>query len=295
MAGENSLRKYLWVIFFISPSLIGLMIFMVLPMLASLGLTFMEWDPLLPTRFQFSGFDNYRLLVQDKTFFSALFHTLYFIVGYIPMVLACGLGVAILLNHKLKGLAIFRAAFFIPVVSAWVAVALLWTWIFNPQYGLLNYFIGMLGIQGPAWLFDPNWAMPAIIITSIWKDIGFISILYLTGLQNIPDEYYEAASMDGAAAVQKFFKITLPLLGPTTFFALIISLINSFQVFDQVYIMTGGGPAGATTVLVERIVNHAFRYGRMGYAATISWALFLLVFTVTLFQTRLQKRWVSYE
>jgi multiple sugar transport system permease protein len=295
MAGENSLRKYLWVIFFISPSLIGLMIFMVLPMLASLGLTFMEWDPLLPTRFQFSGFDNYRLLVQDKTFFSALFHTLYFIVGYIPMVLACGLGVAILLNHKLKGLAIFRAAFFIPVVSAWVAVALLWTWIFNPQYGLLNYFIGMLGIQGPAWLFDPNWAMPAIIITSVWKDIGFISILYLTGLQNIPDEYYEAASMDGAAAVQKFFKITLPLLGPTTFFALIISLINSFQVFDQVYIMTGGGPAGATTVLVERIVNHAFRYGRMGYAATISWALFLLVFTVTLFQTRLQKRWVSYE
>jgi multiple sugar transport system permease protein len=295
MAGENSLRKYLWVIFFISPSLIGLMIFMVLPMLASLGLTFMEWDPLLPTRFQFSGFDNYRLLVQDKTFFSALFHTLYFIVGYIPLVLACGLGVAILLNHKLKGLAIFRAAFFIPVVSAWVAVALLWTWIFNPQYGLLNYFIGMLGIQGPAWLFDPNWAMPAIIITSVWKDIGFISILYLTGLQNIPDEYYEAASMDGAAAVQKFFKITLPLLGPTTFFALIISLINSFQVFDQVYIMTGGGPAGATTVLVERIVNHAFRYGRMGYAATISWALFLLVFTVTLFQTRLQKRWVSYE
>jgi multiple sugar transport system permease protein len=295
MAGENSLKKYLWVIFFISPSLIGLMIFMVLPMLASLGLTFMEWDPLLPTRFQFSGFANYRLLVQDKTFFSALFHTLYFIVGYIPLVLACGLGVAILLNHKLKGLAIFRAAFFIPVVSAWVAVALLWTWIFNPQYGLLNYFIGMLGIQGPAWLFDPNWAMPAIIITSVWKDIGFISILYLTGLQNIPDEYYEAASMDGAAAVQKFFKITLPLLGPTTFFALIISLINSFQVFDQVYIMTGGGPAGATTVLVERIVNHAFRYGRMGYAATISWALFLLVFSVTLFQTRLQKRWVSYE
>jgi multiple sugar transport system permease protein len=295
MAGENSLRKYLWVILFISPSLIGLMVFMVLPMLASLGLTFMEWDPLLPTRFQFSGFDNYRLLVQDKTFFSALSHTLYFIVGYIPLVLACGLGVAILLNHKLKGLAIFRAAFFIPVVSAWVAVALLWTWIFNPQYGLLNYFIGMLGIQGPAWLFDPNWAMPAIIITSVWKDIGFISILYLTGLQNIPDEYYEAASMDGAAAVQKFFKITLPLLGPTTFFALIISLINSFQVFDQVYIMTGGGPAGATTVLVERIVNHAFRYGRMGYAATISWALFLLVFTVTLFQTRLQKRWVSYE
>lgn len=295
MAGENSFRKYLWVVFFISPSLLGLMVFMVLPMLASLGLTFMDWDPLLPTRFSFAGFNNYQLLLQDKTFFSALFHTLYFIAGYIPLVLALGLGVATLLNQKLKGLAVFRGAFFIPVVSAWVAVALLWTWIFNPQYGLLNYVLGLARIQGPAWLFDPNWAMPAIIITSVWKDIGFVSILFLTGLQNIPDEYYQAASIDGAGAMQKFFRITLPLLGPTTFFALIISLINSFQVFDQVYIMTGGGPAGATTVLVERIVNHAFRYGRMGYAATISWALFLLVFAVTLFQTRLQKRWVSYE
>lgn len=295
MAGENSLRKYFWVIFFISPSLLGLIIFMVLPMLASLGLTFTDWDPLLPTRFSFAGFINYQLLLQDKTFFSALFHTLYFIAGYIPLVLAFGLGVATLLNQKLKGLAVFRGAFFIPVVSAWVAVALLWTWIFNPQYGLLNYLLGLARIQGPAWLFDPNWAMLAIIITSVWKDIGFVSILFLTGLQNIPDEYYQAASIDGAGAIQKFLHITLPLLGPTTFFALIISLINSFQVFDQVYIMTGGGPAGATTVLVERIVNHAFRYGRMGYAATISWALFLLVFTVTLFQTRLQKRWVSYE
>jgi multiple sugar transport system permease protein len=295
MAGENSLSKYLWVVFFITPSLLGVMVFMVLPMLASLGLTFMDWDPLLPTRFSFVGFNNYQSLLQDKTFFSALFHTLYFIAGYIPLVLAFGLGVATLLNQKLKALAVFRGAFFIPVVSAWVAVALLWTWIFNPQYGLLNYLLALARIQGPAWLFDPNWAMPAIIITSVWKDIGFVSILFLTGLQNIPDEYYQAASIDGAGVIQKFFRITLPLLGPTTFFALIISLINSFQVFDQVYIMTGGGPAGATTVLVERIVNHAFRYGRMGYAATISWALFLLVFAVTLFQTRLQKRWVSYE
>jgi multiple sugar transport system permease protein len=295
MAGEKGLYKYLWVLFFISPSLLGLIIFMVLPMLASLGLTFMEWDPLLPTRFSFIGFTNYQNLVRDKTFFSALFHTLYYIGGYIPLVLASGLGVAILLNQKLKGLAFFRGAYFIPVISAWVAVALLWSWIFNPQYGLLNYLLSLVGIQGPAWLFDPKWAMPAIIITSVWKDIGFISILYLTGLQNIPDEYYEAASMDGAGILQKFHKITIPLLGPTTFFALIISLINSFQVFDQVYVMTGGGPAGATTVLVERIVNHAFRYGRMGYAATISWVLFLLVFIVTLFQTRLQKRWVTYE
>jgi multiple sugar transport system permease protein len=222
-------------------------------------------------------------------------NTLSFIAGYIPLVLTFGLGVAMLLNQKLRGLAIFRGAFFIPVVSAWVAVALLWMWIFNPKYGVLNYLIGLLGIQGPAWLFDPNWAMPAIVITSVWKDLGFIAILYLSGLQNIPEEYYEAAMMDGAGAVQKFWRITLPLLSPTTFFALTISLINSFQVFDQVWIMTGGGPAGATTVIVQQIVNHAFNYGRMGYAATLSWVLFLLVFLITVLQTRLRRYWVTYE
>jgi multiple sugar transport system permease protein len=295
MAGERSLSKYLWVAFFILPSLTGLLVFMVLPMLASLVLTFTNWDPLLPMNFSYAGWKNYQRLLQDKTFHSALVNTLSFIAGYIPLVLTFGLGVAMLLNQKLRGLAIFRGAFFIPVVSAWVAVALLWMWIFNPKYGVLNYLIGLLGIQGPAWLFDPNWAMPAIVITSVWKDLGFIAILYLSGLQNIPEEYYEAAMMDGAGAVQKFWRITLPLLSPTTFFALTISLINSFQVFDQVWIMTGGGPAGATTVIVQQIVNHAFNYGRMGYAATLSWVLFLLVFLITVLQTRLRRYWVTYE
>jgi multiple sugar transport system permease protein len=295
MAGEKSWTKTLWVAFFILPSLAGLIIFMIIPMLASLVLTFSSWDPLLPTRFTFIGWSNYQHLLQDKTFFTALINTLKFILGYIPLVLSIGLGVAILLNQRLRGLVFFRGAFFIPVVSAWVAVALLWTWIFNPRYGILNYLLGVVGVSGPAWLFDPNWAMPAIIITSVWKDIGFISILFLTGLQNIPDDYYEAAAIDGAGALKKFFHITLPLLSPTTFFALTISLINSFQVFDQVWIMTQGGPAGSTTVLVQQIVNHAFNYGRMGYAATISWVLFLLVFLTTVLQTRLRRRWVTYE
>jgi multiple sugar transport system permease protein len=295
MAGEKSWTKTLWVAFFILPSLAGLIVFMIIPMLASLVLTFSSWDPLLPTRFTFIGWSNYQHLLQDKTFFTALINTLKFILGYIPLVLSIGLGVAILLNQRLRGLVFFRGAFFIPVVSAWVAVALLWTWIFNPRYGILNYLLGVVGVSGPAWLFDPNWAMPAIIITSVWKDIGFISILFLTGLQNIPDDYYEAAAIDGAGALKKFFHITLPLLSPTTFFALTISLINSFQVFDQVWIMTQGGPAGSTTVLVQQIVNHAFNYGRMGYAATISWVLFLLVFLTTVLQTRLRRRWVTYE
>ena len=294
-ARRKSLRNLMWALFFIAPSLLGLLAFLIGPMVASLGLSFMAWDPLLPSQFTFVGLDNYIELANDPDFWQALRNTLFFIVGYIPLVLVIGLLVALLLNRGLRGMAFFRGAFFMPVISAWVAVALLWMWIFNPRFGLVNYLLGLIGIDGPAWLFDPNWAMPAIILTSVWKDIGFVSVLFLTGLQSIPQEYYEAASIDGASQVAKFRSITIPLLSPTTFFVLIISLINSFQVFDQVWIMTEGGPAGATSVLVEQIVNNAFRYSRMGYAATISWVLFALVFAVTIIQSRIQKKWVSYD
>lgn len=292
---RSVVQKYLWVVFFLFPSLAGLLIFLIIPMLASLVLTFYEWDPLIPTRFIFLGLENYQTLIKDGDFWDALRHTLFFIVGYIPLVLVSGLGVALLMNQKLIGRTFFRGAFFMPVISAWVAVALMWAWIFNPKFGIINYLLGLIGITGPTWLYDPNWAMPAIILTSVWKDTGFIMILFLSSLQSIPNEYYEAAALDGANNWAKFRYITLPLLSPTVFFTLIISLINSFQVFDQVWIMTEGGPAGATTVLVQQIVNNSFRYGRMGYAATLSWVLFLIVFAVTIFQTRMQKNWVTYE
>lgn len=292
---QKVFQKYLWVGFFLSPSLAGLLVFMVVPMIASLALTLYEWDPLIPTRFHYLGLQNYITLLNDANFWAALRHTLFFIAGYIPLVLAAGLGVALLMNQKLAGRTFLRGAFFMPVISAWVAVALMWTWIFNPKYGIVNYLLNLIGITGPAWLYDPNWAMPAIILTSVWKDIGFIMILFLTGLQSIPQEYYDAAAIDGAGSWAKFRYITLPLLSPTAFFTLIISLINSFQVFDQVWVMTRGGPAGSTSVLVEQIVNNSFRYGRMGYAATLSWVLFLIVFLVTIIQTRLQKNWVTYE
>ncbi len=292
---RSVIQKYLWVGFFLFPSLAGLLVFLIIPMLSSLVLTFYEWDPLIPTRFIFLGLENYQTLIKDTDFWDALRHTLFFIVGYIPLVLVSGLGVALLMNQKLIGRTFFRGAFFMPVISAWVAVALMWTWIFNPKFGIINYLLGLIGIIGPAWLYDPNWAMPAIILTSVWKDTGFIMILFLSSLQSIPNEYYEAAALDGANNWAKFRYITLPLLSPTVFFTLIISLINSFQVFDQVWIMTEGGPAGATTVLVQQIVNNSFRYGRMGYATTLSWVLFLIVFAVTIFQTRMQKNWVTYE
>ncbi len=293
MVGERGLGKLAWVLVFVSPSLVGLAVFSVIPILASLGLTLYEWDLLTPPHF--AGLGNFQRLIHDQNFWSALAHTLYFIVGYIPLVMVIALGVAVILNQKLRGVILFRAGFFIPVVSAWVAVALLWKWIFNPKFGIVNYLLGLVGIHGPAWLFDPQWAMPAIIITSVWKDIGFVMMMFLAGLQGIPAEYYDAAAIDGAGGWQRFRYITLPLLSPTAFFALIMSLINSFQVFDQVRIMTGGGPAGATSVLVEQIVKNAFDYSRMGYAAALSWALFLLIFTATVFQMRLQKHWVTYD
>jgi multiple sugar transport system permease protein len=293
MVAQKGLRHAGWVAVFLLPSLVGLAIFTLVPILSSLGLTLFEWDLLTPPRF--IGLGNFDHLFHDSTFGDALIHTLGFIAGYIPLVMVLALGVALLLDRKLKGVAIFRTAFFIPVVSAWVAIALIWQWIYNPQFGLLNYLLGLVGIHGPAWLFDPHWAMPAVILTSVWKDTGFVMVMFLAGLQNIPGEYYEASLVDGAGGWQRFRFITLPLLSPTTFFALIISLINSFQVFDQVWIMTAGGPAGATTVLVEQIVKNAFSYSNMGYASAISWVLFVLVFAVTLFQTRMQRRWVSYD
>ena len=293
MVGEKGIKKFLWIAFFLFPSLLGLLLFKHVPILASLGLTLFKWDLLTPPRFVFFG--NFQRLLHDSAFWTALGHTLYYIMGYIPLVLVLGLMLAILMNQELRGRVLFRTAFFMPVVSSWVAVALLWKWIFNPRFGLLNYFLGLLSLPEPAWLFDPQWAMPAIIITSVWKDLGFVMVLFLAGLQGIPSVYYEAAAVDGAGNLRRFFSITLPLLSPTIFFVLTISMIHSFQVFDQVWIMTGGGPAGATSVLVEHIVKNAFSYSRMGYASAISWVLFLLVFTVTVAQIIIQKRWVTYD
>jgi multiple sugar transport system permease protein len=171
----------------------------------------------------------------------------------------------------------------------------LWKWLLNPRFGLVNYFLGLFGIQGPGWIFDPNWSLPSIILASVWKDLGFVMMLLLAGLQAIPLEYSEAAKIDGASAPRLLWNITLPLLSPTLFFVTVISLINSFQVFDQVYVMTGGGPAGSSQVLVGEIVNNAFSYSKFGYASAMSWVLFAIIFVVTVFQWVLQKRFVHYQ
>ena len=285
---ERGWRRYGVIALFLGPSVIGLTAFTLLPILSSLGLSFTDWDLLRPPAFV--GLNNYRHLLGDPEFWRTLRNTVTFLVGYVPLVLTTGLLVAVLLNASIPFRQVFRAMYFVPVVTSWVAVALVWKWLFNPVYGLINSAIGTLGITGPAWLFDPNWAMVAVILTSVWKDTGFVMVIMLAGLQGIPREYYEAASIDGASRPQGLFHITIPLLAPTLIFCLSISLIGAFQVFDQVYVMTEGGPAGATMVLVERVVANAFSYSRMGYASAMSWVLFLLIFVVTVFFYRI-RRW----
>ncbi|GAB6086559.1 carbohydrate ABC transporter permease [Alkaliphilus crotonatoxidans] len=292
MVGERGWKKGLVIGLFLLPNLIGFILFTGIPIIYSFVLSFTEWN--LITTPRFIGLANYKTLLKDEEFWLALKNTLRFIVGYLPLVMSISLGIALMLNKKIKMKTFFRGAYFLPVVTSWVAVSLIWKWLLNPVYGLVNYGLSLIGINGPAWLQDPKWAMAGIILTSVWKDIGFIMVLYLAGLQGISKSYYEAADIDGAGSFQKFWHITLPMLAPTTFFVFVISLINSFQVFDQILIMTNGGPVGATTVLVQQIYNNAFRYFKMGYAASISWVLFLLVFAVTYIQIKLQKRWVDY-
>jgi multiple sugar transport system permease protein len=287
---ERGWRRYAILALFLGPSLLGMLVFTVGPIVASFGLSFTNWDLLRPPRLV--GASNYAAMMSDAEFWRTLRNTLTFLVGYIPLVITSGLLVAVLLNTRIPGMQIFRAMYFLPVVTSWVAVALIWRWLFNPVYGLVNNLLAAIGISGPAWLFDPAWAMPAVILTSVWKDTGFVMVILLAGLQNIPREYYEASSIDGANFVQRLRFITIPLLAPALVFALSISLINSFQVFDQVYVMTEGGPAGATMVLVERIVRNAFSYSRMGYASAMSWVLFALIFATSLTFYAL-RRWRS--
>ncbi|MBI4924203.1 MAG: sugar ABC transporter permease [Devosia nanyangense] len=288
MDGVTGRGKYVALAVLLLPSLAGMSLFYILPVISSFVLSFSKWDLLTPV--QWIGIGNYVAAVQDPTVQQALRNTLFFIAGYLPAVVAIGLGLALLLNHKLPGRTIFRAIYFVPVVTSWVAVSLVWKWLLNPQYGLINFGLSLLGIKGPGWLFDPNWAMPGVILTTVWKDIGFVAVIYLAGLQEIPENLGEAADIDGASAWQRFWTITWPMLAPTTFFVTTISLISSFQVFDQVFIMTGGGPVGATTTMVQLIYKNAFSYSQMGYASAISWILFALIFAITLAQNLLQKR-----
>lgn len=293
MVGQKRVTKLLVIIGFLLPSLAGLILFQFIPMLTSAVLSFSDWDML--SKAKYVGFDNYAEALKDETSLDSLIHIFQYIAGYMPSVLILGLFFAVLLNRKMKGVKLYRLFVFIPVITSWVAVSIVWRWLLNGQNGLVNYLLSLAGIKGPVWLQDFFWAMPSIIAVSVWKDLGYVTIILLGGLQEISDDYYEAATIDGASGLQKFFRVTLPLLTPAIFFVLVISLINGFQLFDQVMVMTGGGPAGRTSTLVQQIYGNAFQNYKMGFASAQSWILFVIIFAVTIIQQQLQKRWVTYD
>lgn len=279
---------------FLFPSLLGLFVFKIGAMLYSLYISFTEWN--LFGSPEFVGLKNYINILQDARFYEALKNTLLFIVGYLPIVVAISLGIALLLNSKVKGVNVFRGLFFLPVITSWVAVSMIWKGLLNPEFGVINSIIETFGGNGPSWLQNPLFVIPAVVMVSVWKDIGFLSIIFLGGLQGISQEYYEAARIDGANKWRQFRSITLPLLSPTTFYALIITIINSFQVFDQIWIMTAGEPTSdLVPVMVTEIYKNSFQYQKMGYATALSWILFGIIIFVTIFQNIMQKKWVHYE
>lgn len=278
---------------YISPWLLGFAIFTLYPMVYSLILVFTDTD--LTGSGKFIGFDNIvRSFTEDDLFYKALVNTLYYVFVTVPVSLLLSFLIALLLNQKLKGIGFFRTSFYIPYITSGVAVVLLWGWIFNAQFGLINYFLSWFGINGPNWLSDTRWAMPAIIIMGVWS-IGNSIIITLAGLQDIPEQLYESAEIDGANAFVKMTRITLPLVTPTLYFNLVMGIIGGFQIFMQPHILTGGGPNYATHTYMMHIYDYGFRYGEMGYASTLAWILFIIIMTITQIVNRTSKYWVHYD
>ncbi len=289
---------------FLLPNLLGFLCFTSLPVIASFLLAFTDWDILTPMKFvglrnfiDLLGFhrEGGALLANDPDFWYYLFNTVFLMMA-IPIGIILSLCGAMLMNQKLRGIVFYRTIFFLPSITSGVATALIWRWIYNPDFGLFNSFLANLGIRGPDWLSSTTWAKPSLIIMGLWGAIGgYNMILYLAALQGVPQELYEASDIDGASRWQKFRHITVPMITPTTFFIFIMSVIGGFQgAFMSAYIMTGGGPAGATTTMSYFIYNNAFQWFKMGYAASIAWFLFILVFLVTLVNWKYGGKLVHY-
>ncbi len=282
-----------WAYLFIAPQMVGLAVFTLGPILYAAYLSFTKWNILKPP--QWVGLDNYIDQLSDPTFLNLLRNTFFITAGYIPLVMILSLAMALALNQKLRFTVVWRTAYFMPVVTSLVAIALVWRWVLQPDFGLVNYLLGLIGVEGPDWLSSTQWAIPGLIFMRVWWGAGFYMVIFLAGLQGIPKEFYDAAKVDGANPWQQFRHVTLPLLSPTTFFVFIMASIWTLQIFDQVYIMTGGGPGEATEVFLLRIYQLAFRYYRMGDAAALSMILFAIIGCFTYFQARYSRRWVHYD
>lgn len=285
-------RESFWGYLFVAPQILGLLSFVLFPVGFSLYLCFARWDFMSAP--EFVGLENFRAVFSDELFGISLRNTFAMVLGIVPLTMLISLGLALLTNRPLRGLGFYKAAFFLPMVTASVAIALVWYWLYAPDFGLINSGLSVFGIPGPGWLTDQTWAKPAIILMVAWQGMGYFYLLFLAGLKNVPRDYYEAAAIDGANRLQQFRHITLPLLSPTTFFILTTMLIGAFGIFNEVYIMTRGGPAYATNTIVMYVYNLAFSFFRMGEAAVASWVLFLILLIITLIQLKLSQRWVHY-
>ena len=285
-----------WIAYlFLSPGLVLFFTFTLFSIIFSFYLSFHEWNILDPAK-PYVGLENYRDLAEDDRFGRAVINTAYFTFASIPLTMVLGLGVALLLDQQIRARGLFRTLYYLPVITPLVVASIIWKWVYNADYGFLNYYLQQAGIINHPlfWLSDKNLAMPAVIGMNVWKGVGFDMVVFLAGLQAIPNELYEAAKVDGAGAWQRFRRITLPLLSPTFMFFIIIGVIFSFQVFTQIFVMTNGGPVDRTTTIVYYMYLTAFKFFEMGYATAIAYALFAMMFVFTLLQLRFYRREFSW-
>ncbi len=287
-----TLRENLWFFFFIMPWLVGFLLFTAGPMIASVIISFTRWELLQAP--EWVGAMNWTNMVVDPLFWQSLKVTLYFTLLSVPTGLVISFLLALLMNADVKGIALFRTIYYLPSIVSGVAVALLWQWILNPKFGLLNFLLGLVGITGPQWLFSKQWVIPAFVIMGLWG-VGGSMIIYLAGLQSIPTELYEAVSLDGAGFWRKIWSVTLPMMSPVVLFNLVMGMIGSMQVFTQGYVMTQGGPNNASLFYVLYLYRNAFQYFQMGYASALAWVLFAIIALLTALIFRTAQDRVYYQ
>ena len=284
-------REAFEALLFLSPWIVGFVLFTAGPILASIVLSFFKWDVISPARFV--GLANYQYLFQDRLLVKSLVNTVVYAAMYIPGAIVVALALAMLLNQQLRGMRLFRTIFYIPTLTQGVATFTLWSIVFEPEIGLLNRGLRVFTDRPPGWLTDPAWAKPALVIMALWS-VGGMMLVFLAGLKNIPEQLYEASEIDGAGPVKQFWHVTIPMLSPTIFFNTIMATIGSFQVFAAAFILTGGGPSNATLFYVYYLFNRAFVYFNMGYASAMAWLLFVIALALTLAQMWAGRKWVHY-
>lgn len=280
---------------FLGPAFFLFFVFIVGPVIASIGISFLKWDILTPATF--NGLANYAKLFSDPAFGRSLLNTFVFTFWSIVLHIGIGLLLALAVNRAMPAALKYflRTAYFFPMLMSWASVALMWKFALDPSFGFINFYLGQLGFEPPNWLLSPQWALPAIIFVDLWRTLGFTFIILLAGLQGVPAYLHEAAKIDGAGVLQRFWNVTVPMLSPTLFFTGIMSFIGAFQIFEPMYIMTQGGPGNATKSIVQHIFESGFRSFQMGYASTIALVVFLVIMVVTLIQMRGSRYWVNYD